>query len=52
MELVKVIYRDVPENLHLPAQGGVVQVLRKLKDEDKVVLQGQDSWRLKDRSSL
>ena len=52
MELVKVIYRDVPENLHLPAQGGVVQVLRKLRDEDRVVLEGRDSWRLKDRPGL
>ena len=52
MELVKVIYRDVPENLHLPAQGGVVQVLRKLRDEGRVVLEGQDTWRLKDRPGL
>ncbi|KAK7744333.1 hypothetical protein SLS62_010236 [Diatrype stigma] len=51
MELVKVIYRDVPESLHLPARGGVVQILRKLRAEDKVVLEGEDSWRLKDRSS-
>ena len=52
MELVKVIYRDVPETLHVPAQGGVVQVLRKLRDEDRVVLEGLDRWRLSDRSSL
>ncbi|KAI1371911.1 Metallo-hydrolase/oxidoreductase [Hypoxylon crocopeplum] len=52
MELVKVIYRDVPESLHLPASHGVVQILRKLRDEDKVVLEGEDKWRLKDRSSL
>ncbi|RYP16973.1 hypothetical protein DL765_004815 [Monosporascus sp. GIB2] len=52
MELVKVIYHDVPENLHLPAQGGVIQILRKLRNEDKVILDGEDNWRLKDRSSL
>ncbi|RYP92911.1 hypothetical protein DL770_000961 [Monosporascus sp. CRB-9-2] len=52
MELVKVIYRDVPENLHLPAQGGVIQILRKLRNEAKVILDGEDNWRLKDRSSL
>ncbi|KAL7619962.1 hypothetical protein AAE478_010509 [Parahypoxylon ruwenzoriense] len=52
MELVKVIYRDVPESLHIPAANGVVQILRKLRDEDKVVQEGEDKWRLKDRSSL
>lgn len=52
MELVKVIYREVPESLHLPAQGGVLQILRKLRDEDKVILEGEDRWRLKDRFSL
>ncbi|KAI0165073.1 Metallo-hydrolase/oxidoreductase [Hypoxylon sp. FL1284] len=52
MELVKVIYRDVPESLHVPAANGVVQILRKLRDEDKVVLEGEDKWRLQNRSSL
>ncbi|KAI0475018.1 metallo-beta-lactamase domain-containing protein [Xylariaceae sp. FL0804] len=52
MELVKVIYRDVPENLHVPAAGGVVQILRKLRDEGRVVLEGDDRWRLQGRSSL
>lgn len=36
IELVKVIYRDVPESLHLPASHGVVQVLNKLEAEGKV----------------
>ena len=36
MEVVKVVYRDVPETLHLPAEGGVVQVLRKLEGEGRV----------------
>ncbi|KAI2471154.1 Metallo-hydrolase/oxidoreductase [Annulohypoxylon bovei var. microspora] len=52
MELVKVIYRDVPESLHIPAANGVVQILRKLRDEDRVVRDDADFWRLKDRSSL
>lgn len=52
MELVKVIYRDVPESLHIPAANGVVQILRKLRDEDRVVQEDGDLWRLKDRSSL
>lgn len=53
MEIVKVIYRDVPENLHLAANGGVTQVLWKLKGEDRV---SEDSatgrWRIKNRATL
>jgi glyoxylase-like metal-dependent hydrolase (beta-lactamase superfamily II) len=52
MELVKIIYRDVPESLHMPAAYGVVQILKKLQDEDKVVLEQGDSWRLKGRPNL
>lgn len=37
LELVKIIYRDVPEDLHLPASHGVIQVLLKLENEGKVV---------------
>lgn len=35
LELVKAIYRDVPESLHLPASHGVLQVLMKLEDEGR-----------------
>ncbi|KAI2602681.1 Metallo-hydrolase/oxidoreductase [Hypoxylon sp. NC1633] len=52
IELVKVIYRDVPESLHMPASLGVAQILRKLRDEDKVILESADKWRLKGRPSL
>lgn len=51
MELVKIIYHDVPETLHLPAQGGVIQVLQKLEKEGKVSKEG-DKWALTDRSAL
>ena len=51
MELVKIIYKDYPESLHLPAAGSVVQILKKLLGEDRVSVES-DSWRLKDRSSL
>lgn len=51
MELVKVIYADVPESLHLPAQGGVIQILKKLEKEGKASPEGE-KWRLKDRSTL
>ncbi|RDW65872.1 putative metallo-beta-lactamase domain protein [Aspergillus mulundensis] len=37
LEIVKIIYRDVPENLHLPAANGVIQVLNKLAVEGKVI---------------
>ncbi|KAK4194986.1 putative metallo-beta-lactamase domain protein [Triangularia verruculosa] len=36
MGLVRVIYKDVPEALHLPAAGGVVQILKKLEREGRV----------------
>lgn len=51
MELVKVIYADVPENLHLPAQGGVLQVLQKLEKEGRASKEN-GKWVLKDRSAL
>ncbi|KKZ67403.1 hypothetical protein EMCG_06931 [[Emmonsia] crescens] len=37
MELVKVIYHDIPPNLHVPASHGVLQVLKKLEGKRKVV---------------
>ncbi|KAK1830541.1 metallo-beta-lactamase superfamily protein [Podospora conica] len=51
MELVKVIYKDYPESLHGPAAAGVVQILRKLEKEGRVVADGE-RWRLTDRSAL
>ena len=53
MEIVKVIYKDVPESLHLPANGGIVQILRKLEEEEKVVEDGRtERWKLRNRASL
>lgn len=51
MELVKVIYQDVPESLHLPAQGGVIQVLQKLEKEGRATKEG-GRWVMTDRSAL
>lgn len=51
IQLVKAIYHDVPESLHLPAQGGVIQVLQKLEKEGKAS-QENDRWSLTDRSAL
>lgn len=53
MEMVKIIYKDVPENLHEPAAHGVLQVLQKLAGEGKVV-QCPDSqrWEMSDKVRL
>ncbi|RMZ83880.1 hypothetical protein DV737_g1428, partial [Chaetothyriales sp. CBS 132003] len=41
MEIVKVIYQHYPESLHLPAEGGVKQVLGKLLKEGRVIYNEQ-----------
>jgi glyoxylase-like metal-dependent hydrolase (beta-lactamase superfamily II) len=47
IELVKVIYRNVPKSLHLPASHGVLQVLMKLEAEGKVVHDTETGkWRI------
>lgn len=52
MEMVKVIYKDVPENLHIPAEGGLLQVLRKLEGEGKVEKGDSGKWRLGQKAVL
>lgn len=53
MEIVKIIYRDVPENLHHAANRGVLQILHKLLAEDKVVeIKETQKWRIKRKASL
>ncbi|KAL2751929.1 hypothetical protein ACRALDRAFT_1066379 [Sodiomyces alcalophilus JCM 7366] len=53
LELVKVIYEDVPEELHGPATGGVFKILEKLEYEGAVArAPSGERWVLKDRSSL
>jgi ribonuclease/clavin/mitogillin len=46
MELVKIIYRLYPENLWGPAEGGLLQVLHKLKDNGKVVMTTDGKWKV------
>jgi ribonuclease/clavin/mitogillin len=46
MELVKIIYAEVPETLHIPASGGVIQILQKLKAQGDVVVGEGDRWTL------
>ena len=52
MELVKVVYKDVPDTLHEPASNGVVQVLRKLEVEGKVVQRQYKKWQIAGRATL
>ncbi len=53
MDIVKIIYKDVPESLHIPAHGGVMQVLRKLQQEDKVAVDSSTKrWRINSKAAL
>jgi glyoxylase-like metal-dependent hydrolase (beta-lactamase superfamily II) len=53
MEIVMVIYEDLPEDLHIAANGGIVHILRKLYREDKVIEDSETGkWRLKDHAAL
>jgi glyoxylase-like metal-dependent hydrolase (beta-lactamase superfamily II) len=36
MQIVKVVYKEVPKTLHLAAEGGVVQILKMLEADGKV----------------
>lgn len=52
MEMVKVIYKDVPENLHEPAEHGLKLVLQKLKDDGTVAQTAGGKWRIGERAIL
>lgn len=53
MEMVKVIYKDYPESLHAPAEGGVKLILDKLLKEDKVAFDvGSQKWSLRKGAAL
>lgn len=53
MDLVKVIYKDTPENLHFAAARGVVQILEKLVGEGRVVYHEKaNTWSLSRRATL
>lgn len=51
MDVVRVVYAEVPKELHPAACGNVQQILDKLEKEEKVARHG-DGWRLRDRSTL
>ncbi|KAH7253456.1 beta-lactamase-like protein [Fusarium redolens] len=44
-DLVEVIYKDVPQNLHPAARGGVLQILGKLESEGRIAHDG-DQWKM------
>lgn len=52
MEIVKVVYKDYPESLWAPAEGGVKQVLKKLEGDGKVVEAEGGGWRLSGKAAL
>jgi endoribonuclease LACTB2 len=52
MEMVKVIYRDVPENLHEPAEHGLKMVLQKLKEDGTVIQMTGGKWRISEKAIL
>lgn len=53
MDIVKVIYKDVPESLHIPAEGGVKHVLKKLETEGKVAHQADSgTWTTRSQAAL
>lgn len=53
MDIVKVIYKDYPENLWAPAEKGILQILEKLLKEGKVVHDdSKDTWSLSGKSVL
>ncbi|KAI8939326.1 hypothetical protein NX059_003116 [Plenodomus lindquistii] len=53
MDIVKVIYKDYPENLWEPAERGILQILEKLKGENKVTFdEAKGTWGLSGKSSL
>lgn len=51
MAIVKKVYKDVREDLHMAACGGVLQMLAKMEQEGKVK-QIRDGWQLQDVKSV
>jgi endoribonuclease LACTB2 len=43
MDIVKLVYADIPESLHVAAEAGVVQVLAKLEAEGRVERAGTET---------
>jgi ribonuclease/clavin/mitogillin len=53
MDIVKVIYKDYPENLWEPAERGILQILDKLQKEGRVSYdKSKKTWALSGKPSL
>ncbi|KAF2176389.1 Metallo-hydrolase/oxidoreductase [Zopfia rhizophila CBS 207.26] len=53
MNIVKIIYKDYPENLYAPAEKGILQILGKLLKEGKVIYhKGKGAWSLSRKPAL
>lgn len=52
MDAVRVIYKDYPENLHVPAHGGLTQVLQKLEGDGRVKRLEDGTWQLTGKAAL
>lgn len=52
MSMVKIIYKDYPEDLHKPAEGSVVHVLKKLELDGRVRKNGDGTWSLTQKAAL
>ena len=58
MDIVKVVYFDTPVELHEPAARGVEQILLKMRDVDRKVIdvgdteRGEQSWQLRPKGKI
>ena len=52
MSIVKIIYKAYPEHLHGPAEGSVVQVLKKMEGDGRVRRCGDGTWSLTRKAAL
>ena len=52
MSIVKIIYKDYPEHLHKPAEGSVIQVLKKMEKDGRVRKNGDGTWSLTGKAAL
>ena len=52
IDIVKIVYKDVPANLHEPAEKGLLQILRKLERDGKVGQVSQGQWQIQGRAAL
>ena len=52
MGIVKVVYKDYPEELHGPAEGSVVHVLKKMEADGRLRKNSDGTWSLTEKAAL